>query len=178
MADWTDTISAPFGCSYWNSYAGIHSISAATGTLGGQGSAAYPGANRAIYIPFRLMNPIRVTQLWQYNGFTASGNFDLGIYDAVGTKLVSLGSTAQSGTSQLQIVALGTPVRLGVGLFYMAVAFDGTTGTLLRTSLSILFCKIVGMAQQAAAFPLPATATFATITSAYIPVIGFISEEG
>ena len=182
MADWTDVILAPFGVSYFNSYCGIHSVGAAMGSLGTPASTAYPAISRAIFIPFRLIAPTRITQLWLYNGATVSGNLDLGIYDAGGVSLGSIGSTAQAGVSVMQIVSLAAAIRLGVGLFYTAISIDNTTATVyqggLAAALGIARSKIVGMAQQASVFPLPATATFATITSTYLPVIGFISEEG
>lgn len=181
MADWTDVVPAPFGCSYWSSYCGIHSIGAVTGTLGTPASATYPSANRAIYIPFRLMNAVRITKLWAYNGATANGNFDLGIYNADGVNLVSTGSTVQSGINAIQIVALGTPIRLGVGLFYMAIAASATTLTFFRVNQGTLLLATLGMALQNTAFPLPAAATFATYDAGGVypvPVIGFISEEG
>src|SRR5574343_386960 len=62
-------------------------------------SATWSSANRALYSPFRLGCTINVTDMFVANGSTASGNLDLGIYDERGTRLVSSGSTAQSGTS-------------------------------------------------------------------------------
>jgi hypothetical protein len=53
------------------------------------------------------------------NGATASGNMDVGIYDYAGTRLVSSGSTAQSGTSAFQDFDI-TDTLLGPGIFYLA----------------------------------------------------------
>ena len=89
-------------------------------------SATYVAANRAHYIPFVVSEPITVVQLFAYNGATASGNIDMGIYDAKGTKLVSIGSTAQAGTNALQTFDI-TDTVLGSGRFYLAVAMDNAT---------------------------------------------------
>ena len=103
-----------------------------------------------------------------FNGSTASGNIDVGIYDLGGAKLVSIGSTAQAGTSAYQVFDI-TDTTLYPGQYYMAVAMDGTTGTLVRWSPGAQECRNLAMQQMASAFPLPATATFASVASSYIP---------
>ena len=137
----------------------------------GTASAVYPAANLAIYAPFRIAAPIVVTDLWCVNGATASGNVDIGIYDGAGNKIVSAGSTAQSGTSTIQTFNI-TDTLLGGGLFYLAIALDNTTGTFLRFAPSAPVGRIIGLAQQASAFALPATATFATFAQTYLPNMG------
>lgn len=145
------------------------------GASTGWASAAYPSANLAIFYPFVLSERATAVQLWMYNGGTASGNADLGVYYPDGTRLVSMGSTAQSGTSDLQRMNItDTVLPAGVTL-YMAVAFNGTTGTLHRmpASVGIPQLRALGLLEMASAFPLPATATFAAITTAnYIPCVG------
>lgn len=162
----------------WSPAIGTRSTAFAPGTTGGAAaSATWPTANLAIFIPFTLSAPYTVTQMFLWNGATATGNFDLGIYDHVGTKLVSAGSTAQSGTSVIQVVNV-TDTQLGPGLFYMALAMDGTSGTVARTAPArTAFCKILGMAQMASAFPLPTTATYATVANSFIPFFGFTDRS-
>lgn len=147
---------------------------------GGVASATYTGANKAVYIPFRLTTGMTALSMYSYNGTVASGNIDLGIYDALGNKLVSAGSTAQSGTSVLQKISIAS-TYLPPGLYYMAVAMDNATGTLFKNAPSqSAFCAFMGMAQQATAFPLPSTATFASMTSGvfnYIPCIGLTGRS-
>lgn len=139
-------------------------------------SAAYISANRAIYIPFSVSSPILVVKLWSFNGATASGNIDVGIYDTAGTKIISSGSTVQAGTNTLQEFDIADTM-LGPGNFYLAVAMDNTTGTLFRNSGgSTSLQSAVGMAQQATAFPLPATATFAATGSTYVPMVGLTTR--
>ncbi len=138
--------------------------------------AAWPTANRAIFIPFRLSRPMSVTTLWSLNN-TSSGNIDLGIYSADGTKIVSTGSTAEVGATAIQTITIAT-TQLGAGLFYMAMAIN-TTGAnqIASTSSNAQILKMVGMAQMSSAFPLPATATFETVASAYIPFIGLTGRS-
>ena len=134
----------------------------APGSLGAPASSTFPSANAAYFFPFRIWTPITVRKLFAHNGATASGNIDVGIYDAQGRKLVSAGSTAQAGTNALQEFDV-TDTVIGPGLFYLAVAMDNTTGTLFRSTFGgSVNSKVMGEAQQASAFPLPATATFAT----------------
>ena len=140
-------------------------------------SAVYPGANRVVYTPFRIGRPTLIRKLFWMNGTAVAGNVDCGIYDAAGTLLVSTGSTAQSGTSALQTVDV-TDYLVGPGLFYEAIQLsDATTATLFRSLLAAELCRVIGMAQEATAgLPLPATASFASVASAYAPHLGFVTE--
>lgn len=137
-------------------------------------SSTWPVANLAVFIPFALRTPYLVKRLWWANGATANGNVDCGIYSAGGTLLTSTGSTAQSGTAVVQSVALGTPLLLSPGAYYMALASSSTTATFIQaTNGSIQSEQMCGLAQQASALPLPATATFATIANVKFPFFGF-----
>lgn len=144
-------------------------------TLATAASAVYVAANRALYIPFHLTVPRLVTQLFSANGGTAGNNIDMGIYSSEGgvpvTRLVSIGSTAQSGTNVLQYFNI-TDTQLGAGDFYLAIAMDGVTGTLFRLQPNTDLLRRTPIYQQATAFPLPATATPVIPASAYLPMIG------
>ena len=127
---------------------------------------SWPTANRAIFWPFRV--PVAVTACKMACGAVTGtgGNFDLGIYDAVGNRVVSSGLTARPGASQKAVVDLVDTVLLP-GMYYMAMSVDGTTGWAGPTTpVNVGICKLLGMRQMAAACPLPATATFGTITTA------------
>lgn len=135
-------------------------------------SAAWPSSNRAIYVPFVLRFTILVTKLWVANGTTASNNFDIGIYDEFGTKIVSSGSIARSGTSVIQSVDI-TDTLIGPGRFFFGLAQNGTTGhNMSRAPAVVGYLSLLGVYTQSTAFALPATATFATPASAYIPLCG------
>lgn len=147
------------------------------GTASAPASAAYPTANLAILVPFRIGRPMTVTTMFAYNGSAVSGNIDLGIYSADGTKIVSTGSTAQSGTSVIQSISV-TSTQIGSGQFYMAVALDNTTGTLLQIPAKNAPANAsMGLSQMASAFALPATVTFATCANNYVPIIGLTGRS-
>lgn len=135
-------------------------------------SAAYPAANRAYYIPFHLDEPILVTKLFCANGATVSGNVDMGIYDSNFTRIVSIGSTVQAGTSALQAFDI-TDTLIGPGDFYLAIALDNATGTIYNgTNPTLPVVQAAGILMQASAFPLPANATPVTSSATTVPLVG------
>lgn len=140
-------------------------------------STAWTLANRAIFVPFTLNAPFLVQKLWWANGASVAGNMDCGIYSNDGTKLVSTGSTAQSGTSVVQSVSLGTPLLLMPGVpMYFALAASSTSATVVQNASTTPFFKLMAVAQQASALPLPASATFATVAANSIPLCGITSR--
>lgn len=158
----------------------LHTLSreaADTGSTGADlGSAVWTAANRAIFVPFRLTRAKPVTKLFAHNGATASGNLDIGIYTIDGTRIVSTGSVAQSGTNVCQVIDI-TDTLLGDGDYYLALAMDGTTGTVFRAAPQATRLRTAGVLQQASAFPLPATATFAAVASAFLPFFGALVDR-
>lgn len=143
------------------------------GSASGPASAAWPSADLAILVPVTLtraqsMDAIRAVLA---NGATASGNFDIGLYDESYARVASLGSTGQSGTSVPQL----TPVswRFGKGRWYMALAMDGNVGTVASIgSFTAGTLAALGCLQMASAFPLPATITPAVCTQSILPIFG------
>lgn len=149
-------------------------IQVAAQTMGAPASATYPTANLAILIPFNLPRDATIVKLWANNGATLSGNIDVGIYDDAFAKIVSIGSTVQAGTAnQLQEFDI-TDTTMIAGRYYLVVALDNTTATLMRFTPTVASSQLrqMGCAQMAAAFPLPATITPAIITNFYLPLIG------
>lgn len=134
-------------------------------------SLAYPASNDAIFVPVTVKQTVLIKRLYSLNGTSANNNIDVGIYTKGGTRVVSSGSTAQSGTNAPQFYDV-TDLTLSPGLYYLAVAMDGTSGTLFRLAPGLHILQLLGVAKQATAFALPATATFATPTANYLPVIG------
>jgi hypothetical protein len=162
----------------WKYFAEINSFGGDLGithsALGGgaaPASTAFPASNDALFVPFALKQTVLIKRLYALNGASVSGNIDVGIYSDDGAKITSAGSTAQAGTNVPQFFDI-TDVVIGPGRYYLAVAMDNTTGTLFRTNLSVARCQALGMAKQATAFALPASATFATVTATYLPLIG------
>lgn len=138
-------------------------------------SRAWPAANRALYIPFIVGVTFVAVQMFVVNGATVSGNIDVGIYDGSGNRLVSKGSTAQAGVSSQQAFDITDTVLLP-GRYYMGVAMDNATGTLIAWGPVAGLAGSMGCLQQATAFALPATATFAAMASAFIPGVGIHSR--
>ncbi len=147
------------------------------------GSATYPalyssalGANRARFVPFRLSSNFVVANAFMFNGSAVAGNIDIGVYDAAGTKLGSTGSTAQSGTDQIQTIALS--LVLSPGLFYLAMMNDNATCTCHISNWAVAaYVKMYGTAIQDVAFPLPATATFATNPGSSLLLFGITGRS-
>jgi hypothetical protein len=144
-------------------------------SLNGAASATWQTADRAIYVPFTISSPSLIKKMFVYNGATASGNIDIGIYDRSFTKLVSSGEVAQAGINALQEFDIADTL-LGPGLFYMALVFDTTTGTVFRVAPIGGVLTSLGCAMQTSASPLPAIATPSQI-QAFMPVFG-LSTRG
>lgn len=149
------------------------------GNLAGAASAAWPASSLAMYVPFSLTQSISVDSMFTSNGTTASNSIDVGLYSADGRRLASKGLALQSGTSALQLFSFSAAIILGPGRFYMAISMNGTSGTLISRSPTAIFLQHMGVAQEdlsGAGTPgtLPATATFATMAQAYLPVFGLI----
>lgn len=137
-------------------------------------SATWSAANRAFYIPFILPQNATVVKLWVSNGAAVSGNVDMALYDATYARLVSIGSTAQSGTNAIQEFNIADTV-VSAGRYYLGLALDNATGTTLVSGSvgASASLKMSGMAQEAAAFPLPATATPAAFSATTtVPLCG------
>lgn len=134
-------------------------------------SVAWGTANQARYVPFRLPEPVTVVKLLAYNGATAAGNTDIGVYDAAGTEVISIAAAAQSGTSVWQEFDV-TDTTLLPGLYYIGLLNTTTTGTYFGWA-NLQFGRAMGVFSQAvgaATLPSP-SATFAALDAAVIPVV-------
>lgn len=141
-------------------------------------STTWQSANRALYIPLLVTEDITVTKLWVLNGATAAGNIDMGIYNSAFARQVSIGSTAQSGTNVIQEFDI-TDTPLTAGQYYIGIAKDDTAGTTFTYAAAGGGAKALqawGMAQEATAFALPATATPADMASNVVPVCGIATR--
>ena len=134
-------------------------------------STAWPAANRALFVPIRVPMPITVYKLAIGAGTTATGNFDVGIYDASGNRLVSSGATAK-GASVEHILNI-TDTVIGPGLYHLAMAADGTNNyvTFTPNTPAAQRLRLLGCLEAATSYPLPATVTFAAYTSTALALI-------
>lgn len=120
-------------------------------------------------MPFLVHRPQTAYKVQWRNGATINGNIDMGVYDEVGNRLSAIGGVAQTGAGLRQITDI-TDVLLRPGLYYLAMAVDNITATFLTCAAfnSGVNLRMAGVRQQASAYPLPATATFADSTGVLI----------
>lgn len=151
------------------------SLGASLGSIGAVGGTTnWPSANRAYYFPFRIADKFLINQFFWINGSAVNGNVDAGVYTFDGTRIISTGAVAQSGTSVIQTSDVADTL-LDAGLFYLAVSVSSASGRLLKAAPNFQFQRMLGMLEQSTANPLPATATFAALTGAgHIPVFGIM----
>jgi hypothetical protein len=119
-------------------------------------TGAWPSANLAIFVPMPIASPFIATQMWVVNGATVSGNIDVGIYDIQGNRLVSIGSTAQAGTTSNQTFNI-TDTLLSPAVYYLAVALDNATGIVWHFAHPANNARMMG--------------TYAAMAQAYIPEV-------
>lgn len=142
-------------------------------------AGAWPTANKAWYFAFTVHQAVTVSK-GVYSVSSSSGNIDLGIYDAGGTRLASTGSTAMGGAfSQPQVAFSGAAtVALVPGVkYWAAIAIDNNTAQIhSRFSYGAGEADLVGnvVKSEASAFPLPSTASFST-GATITPYVEFIA---
>ena len=171
----SDTVREPRIISPVSAVGGAGAALSALGYV--QGTALWPVANKAYYMPFVLNSSVTITKLWIANGTAATGNVDVGIYNEAGTKQISAESTAQSGASTLQLFDVADTV-LAAGYYYFAFAHNTISQAVIHgwADTSVVWAaRAVGMYEQTSALPLPSTATFAAISGSWVcPFVGFI----
>lgn len=133
-------------------------------------SVAHGTANLARYYPFVLSEPVVVMKVWWYNGATANGNTDVGVFSEDGKLIISAGATAQGTVNVIQEVDV-TDTVLGRGRFYLGLSSSSATATYFSNVLTAQLSKGIGWAQMASAHPL-SDATFAAFSAAIQPMFG------
>jgi hypothetical protein len=136
-------------------------------------AAAWGTAGLAIYVPLRIPSRVVVLKLWCASGATAAGNVDMALYNAAGGLVVAATGTAKGGSMELVFDVTDTPV--GPGLYYVALSSDSTTASFVGYLPAAPLPLAYGVLTEAAAYPLPATATFAASQSlTFIPAMGVL----
>lgn len=162
---------SPIGATVHSGHPACGTCNAAEYSVANYAAAAWPAANRAIFIPFWMDQYSTAKQMFWENG-GAAGTTDVGIYDANFALLVNLTATANAGTVQIGNI---TDTLLTPGIYYMAaLASTVTTQTYWSVATpGIPALRMSGMFQQAVgAATLPNPAVPAALTSAYLPFIG------
>jgi len=123
------------------------------------GSTGWPAGNRAFYYPLHIPQRFTVARFMIANGTAVAGNFDLGLYDNAGTRLVSIGATAQSGTSTTQYVGV-TDQSFGPGHYYIGIVLSSTSGEVRRVTVDQYQQRVSGvLMENLGATTLPASMT-------------------
>lgn len=175
MSDWPGSVMPPI-ISCISRYAiGQHfaSFNASFWTNG-----TWPSANRALYVPFGIPAPFRITRFWYAINSVPTGNVDLGVYAPDGTLIVSCGSTAAAGTGGVLTFITPTATTLPPGSYYMACAFSSASNNLQAGAPSVVMLQSAGVVQAASQVPLATAPTFATPASAYLNLFGISSISG
>lgn len=128
--------------------------------------------NLAVYVPVTLPMAVQVKKLWWVNGSSVTGNIDVGIYDAQGNKIVSTGSIAPGTASQVASSDIAD-LTLPPGDYYFA-GWRANTGRFgILAVISAGHAQVLGVRQEASlASGLPDTASFATPSTALVPILG------
>jgi hypothetical protein len=151
----------------YNSYAlGCLGVTVAGLHFTGLTAVAWNTSNEAYFIPIRLSEAVTFQRVGWVNGATLGGNVDVGFYGLDGTRLASLGATAQVGASALQVVNFG-PATVGPGSFYLAMACDLNTATFFEGASGTGIATLSDVRGMAAAFPLPAVANIVAAPAVY-----------
>ena len=155
-------------------------VNLAAGAVAAPASAAWTSANRAYYIPFIITEVCTVKNMFWSNGTTPAGNADVGIYldagSGPGAKVVTLGATATSGATRTQAGNI-TDTTLMPGRYYFGVS-QSASGDAMQITVAGFDLAAVGVYIEAAAHPLPATATPTTAINLFaLPMVGLTLES-
>lgn len=136
----------------------------------GSSASVAPGANRILYVPFKVSEFSLAVKMSLMVGATQNGNVDVGIYNGAGTRLVSTGSTVLGVVSTLQEFDIADTL-LAPGTYRMAVQLSSGTGTIFAATVNDeILLSSVPMFEESPAFGLPATFAGVLSTAASYPV--------
>ncbi|MEO6604357.1 MAG: hypothetical protein ABIN55_01965 [Aeromicrobium sp.] len=139
---------------------------------GGTLASSALATDRAVYVPINIPRPLVAKRMWYVVGATGGTNtIQLGIYTESGSQIVATTATTVGTAANLVHLDI-TDTTLTPGSYYLAVVLNGTTATILRWGLQTTPLGRLVVLHQAAARPLPATATFAASNDNIVPYIG------
>ena len=140
-------------------------------TFASPASAGYLLANLAIYVPFSVSETVTAYEGWVITGTISSGNFDIGIYSAAGSRLTSSGSTAKPASAVANTTTMTNYTLVPNTRYYMAFSADGTNNYFATTQVAGI-CEAMGVLESTSSFVLPASPSLSRTTRAYIPQFG------
>lgn len=132
-------------------------------------SQAWPASDRVLMWPFRVPRPVTIYQIGVGCGATATGNYDAGIYDEFGNKIVSTGTKAKASSAE-DFVNI-TDTTLGQGLYWAALQASAVANYIIVAAANTGLAKAMGIRQATpGSFGLPNSITFETTVNTQIPV--------
>lgn len=126
-------------------------------------------AQRAVYSPIIIQKQTIITHLISYVS-TQNGNWNMGIYEEDGTAVVigTKSAVPAPGIASLDIA----DTTLSPGFYFIALWSDSSTVVFPSNGFGAQVVRVCGVRQQTGlATDLPATATFATYTTAVCPIM-------
>jgi hypothetical protein len=137
----------------------------------------WPGANRAVFMPFSLVKVWYASACLVRNGTVVSGNVDVGIYSPFSRRICSNGGAAQVGVNANQ--QFNFPyVRLEPGQYFLALSCDNVVARFLAWTLTpadLLFSS--RMLESSASYPLPLNPVMATPSVGVVPIVELLFVE-
>lgn len=137
----------------------------AVGLNPGFSSGGWPANNRAEYYPITLPAGFTVSRFMVTNG-NATGNIDIGLYDASGSRLLSTGTQSRTGSSVVQYYTV-TAQAFPPGNYYLALVVSSTSGNVFAAvGSSAINTQCCGVLQEAlGGTTLPTSMTPARVAS-------------
>lgn len=134
------------------------------------GTGAGTVVDLVIYVPFEIGDIFVVKEVgWANGSITGNSNAQVGVYNEAGTQLVECTATTTSGTTTTQMVDC-TDTTLTPGRYYMAFRAHSATDRFQRIVPAAGLLQSCGIMQETSQTDLPATATFAAMTNAFLPL--------
>jgi hypothetical protein len=129
-----------------------------------------------VFVPFTVPEAVTITKMGWGNGSAVAGNLDIGLFQEDGTLIVAAGSTAQAGTSRIQVVDI-TDTTIARGRYYIGLTSD--TSGITQKVLSLLptagIAQALGLLQDSSCAPPFSSsanpATFVAYAQAFIPLV-------
>lgn len=140
-------------------------------------ASATAGSQVAQFFPWVVEMPITIVKGFVMNGASVNGNVDVGVYDHEFNRLVSMGATAQAGTTAIQSLDI-TDTTIDPGRYWLAFLCSGTGTVHAKLSTDEIILPVFPLLEMTGQTALPATATAAKNTQAspIIPLFGFSTE--
>lgn len=133
-------------------------------------------ANLGIFVPHEFDQPIVIIQI-HIEVTTQVGNVDCGVYDEAGNRIVANGAVAV-GAAGVQTFNIAD-TTIAPGRYLIGISFSGAAAIKECTPLwaaTAVGGTLVGVKQNAAAHPLPATVALSATTRLTIPLFSLETQ--